>query len=251
MKLTKTQARRQRRAKNLLKFSQNNLQYGITSWDDKNIPHELKKYYYQRHSLFSKFDDGIHIDYQGWYSVTPEKVAIHIANRMKCDVVIDAFCGVGGNSIQFARNSVVIAIDIDETRLECAKQNASIYGLTDKIHFIHGDFMKLNLVDLVKDLEIQPSNRELSIGVFLSPPWGGVDYHKQEFRIQDMVIDGVEIFNKCKELTNNICYFLPRNTRVEDLLDLGDVEVERCFLDDREKSLNFYFGDLKSEESEY
>lgn len=44
---------------------------------------------------------------EGWFSVTPEKIAEHIAFRVEqsfadSQVVIDAFCGVGGNAIQFA-----------------------------------------------------------------------------------------------------------------------------------------------------
>lgn len=39
---------------------------------------------------------------EGWFSVTPEKIAEHIAFRCQCDVIIDAFCGCGGNAIQFA-----------------------------------------------------------------------------------------------------------------------------------------------------
>ena len=34
--------------------------------------------------------------------MTPEKIAEHIADRCRCDVIVDAFCGVGGNTIQFA-----------------------------------------------------------------------------------------------------------------------------------------------------
>lgn len=60
------------------------------------------KYWFQRHRLFSLYDDGIKMDLEGWYSVTPESIAIHIAERCRCDVIIDAFCGVGGNTIQFA-----------------------------------------------------------------------------------------------------------------------------------------------------
>jgi RNA cap guanine-N2 methyltransferase len=30
-------------------------------------------------------------------------VANFTAERLKCDIIIDAFCGVGGNSIQFAK----------------------------------------------------------------------------------------------------------------------------------------------------
>ncbi len=39
---------------------------------------------------------------EGWFSVTPEKIAEHIAERCRCDVIVDSFCGVGGNTIQFA-----------------------------------------------------------------------------------------------------------------------------------------------------
>jgi hypothetical protein len=35
--------------------------------------------------------------------VTPEAIATQIAERCRCDVVLDAFCGVGGNAIAFAR----------------------------------------------------------------------------------------------------------------------------------------------------
>ncbi|XP_045060870.2 trimethylguanosine synthase isoform X1 [Desmodus rotundus] len=67
---------------------------------------KLAKYWAQRYRLFSRFDDGIKLDTEGWFSVTPEKIAEHIANRVsqsfKCDIVVDAFCGVGGNTIQFA-----------------------------------------------------------------------------------------------------------------------------------------------------
>lgn len=57
----------------------------------------------------------VHIDFiylsnkyliwEGWYSVTPERIAQHIADRMvqkEGSVIMDAFAGIGGNSIQFA-----------------------------------------------------------------------------------------------------------------------------------------------------
>ena len=83
----------------------------------------LKKFWYKRFSLFSMFDMGIRLDrgescltsqlqvylikmfffVESWFSVTPEKVAAFTAERCKCDVIVDAFCGVGGNTIQFAK----------------------------------------------------------------------------------------------------------------------------------------------------
>lgn len=53
--------------------------------------------------LGNRFDEGIKLDRESWFSVTPEVVARHIAEKYQYDVVLDAFCGAGGNTIQFAR----------------------------------------------------------------------------------------------------------------------------------------------------
>lgn len=109
------------------------------------ITESLRKYWFQRYSLWSKFDEGIWMDDQGWYSVTPEKIAESIAERCKgYDIVIDAFCGCGGNAIQFAKTCHrVIAIDLDPRKITCAAHNAMIYGVRHKIEFIVGDFFHL------------------------------------------------------------------------------------------------------------
>ena len=75
--------------------------------DDK----ELHKFYKHRYYLFSKFDRGIKIDDESWYSITPETVAKHVANRIVTVFgehktnAMDGFCGVGGNLIQMARKT--------------------------------------------------------------------------------------------------------------------------------------------------
>jgi hypothetical protein len=45
-----------------------------TTGDD--IPFETQKYYAQRHSIFSKYDDGIWMTDDLWFGVTPEPVAM-------------------------------------------------------------------------------------------------------------------------------------------------------------------------------
>lgn len=73
------------------------------SFSDKSkVPSQIKKYYSQRYRLFEKFDEGILLDEESWFSVTPERIADHIAQRTKCRLILDAFCGVGGNAIAFA-----------------------------------------------------------------------------------------------------------------------------------------------------
>ncbi|KAG0288147.1 Trimethylguanosine synthase [Linnemannia gamsii] len=166
------------------------------------LPKTMAKYWAQRYRYFSLYDQGIQMDQEGWYSVTPEKIAAHIAERCASDVIIDAFCGVGGNTIQFALTCHrVIAIDIDPIRLNCARHNARIYGVEDRIEFICGDYMTL-LPRLKADV------------VFLSPPWGGPGYLAQDvFDIKrDIPMDGEHLFNETCKITKNIAYFLPRNS---------------------------------------
>lgn len=85
-------------------------------------PDVPSKYWGQRYRYFSRFDEGVGMDKEGWYSVTPEAIALHIAERVCCDVVIDPFVGCGGNAVQFALVShLVFAIDVDPVKLEHAR----------------------------------------------------------------------------------------------------------------------------------
>mmetsp|Transcript_18006 Transcript_18006/g.20769 ORF Transcript_18006/g.20769 Transcript_18006/m.20769 type:complete len:95 (+) Transcript_18006:691-975(+) len=79
----------------------------------------------KRRYLFSKYDHGIKLDDESWYSVTPESIGEYFAE--KCNQVfkteevniLDAFAGCGGNIIQFGKHcSYVYGCDIDKTKIE-------------------------------------------------------------------------------------------------------------------------------------
>ncbi|XP_063968300.1 trimethylguanosine synthase-like [Lytechinus pictus] len=199
---------------------------------------ELNKYWAQRYRLFSKFDEGIKLDAEGWYSVTPERIAEHQAERCRCDLIVDAFCGAGGNAIQFAFTCErVIAVDIDPAKIELARHNAAVYGVADRIDFIVGDFFKV-ADDLKADV------------VFLSPPWGGPKYLKSDvFDVFTMMdIDTAAMFEKARCISENIGFFAPRNTNVDQLASLagpgGRMEIEQNFLNKKIKTITAYYGEL-------
>jgi trimethylguanosine synthase len=111
------------------------------------IPPAIRKYWKQRTDLFSYFDGSSPtgmlplLDEQSWFSVTPEAIAARISQRCQSKVILDAFCGAGGNAIQFAFTSDhVIAIDIDPIKLLLAKHNAEVYNVHEKITFLLGDW---------------------------------------------------------------------------------------------------------------
>jgi len=204
------------------------------------MPH-ISKYWAQRYQLFSKYDEGIRLDEESWYSVTPEKIAEQVAQKCRCDIVLDAFCGVGGNAIQFALTcGRVIAVDIDRDKIAMARHNARVYGVEHKIDFIIGDFFQV--VPYIK-----------ADVVFLSPPWGGPKYVNQEvFDLKKMgalgSIDGLHVFDIARSITENIAYFVPRNSNREQLKQMAGpterVMVEQNELNFRIKSLTAYYGDL-------
>ncbi|KAI5307333.1 hypothetical protein KEM56_007267 [Ascosphaera pollenicola] len=140
----------------------------------QECPDHLQKYYAQRHTLFSKYDDGVLLTDSAWYGVTPEPIATRIASDIATatppekKILIDAFAGAGGNTIAFAASGRwmrVYAIEKDEATLECAKKNAEVYGISDKIFWFLGDCFEV-LKNQLKDLG------QWSV-VFGSPPWGG------------------------------------------------------------------------------
>jgi hypothetical protein len=221
------------------------------SYKQISISRKMKKFFNRRYQLFNRFDSGILMDLEGWYSVTPEAVARHIAQKCFTKlgskpgmIVLDAFCGSGGNTIQFANYfDQVFSCDIDFIRLQCAQHNSqSVYNVGDKIHFIKQDFFNLHKV-LHESIKFDM--------IFLSPPWGGISYfHAKEADISEFPLDCFKIHSYCKNVLKceNIVFFLPRNVNLEQALYMagpgGYVELEQNFLDHKLVAISAYYGDL-------
>lgn len=98
------------------------------------------------------------------------KTADHIASASSDAkvVLVDCFAGVGGNVIAFAKSNRwerIYAIENDPAVLACAKHNAEIYGVKDKISWYQGDCFQIFQDELKGLLD--------HCVLFASPPWGG------------------------------------------------------------------------------
>lgn len=102
----------------------------------------------------------------------------------------------------------VIAIDIDPLKIELARNNAEVYGVSDRIEFIIGDYYAL------------ASNLKADV-VFLAPPWGGPSYSLQKsFSIDNIMPNyggGKHLYEITRQITENIAYFLPKNIDVKQV----------------------------------
>mmetsp|Transcript_24399 Transcript_24399/g.44127 ORF Transcript_24399/g.44127 Transcript_24399/m.44127 type:complete len:496 (-) Transcript_24399:144-1631(-) len=275
----------------------------VNPFDSKEV---ADKYWAQRRRLFTKFDDGIQLDKESWYSVTPEVIANHIANRMshiltnhskepRNDfVVLDAFCGCGGNAIAFAKQqnvSLVICIDTDRTKLKKAANNALLYQIPpEKLVFVEGDstlvmsrFYKngkrteqWNDTTKVIDNPISTELNGYKMGgcellpehldaVFLSPPWGGMNYgqagkggydlkanvkvdsssEEKEPKSGSTVVDGEELLLMAANAAKNkqVVYFLPRNING---FPLGRAALKAGYQGHIEMEANVVNGKLKT-----
>ncbi|KAJ7746723.1 Tgs1 protein [Mycena maculata] len=241
-----------------------------------HVPEHLKKYFAQRMRFLSLYESGCLLDEEGWYSITPELVADRIAERCRCDTILDAFCGVGGNAIAFAKTCErVIALDISPTRLALARHNAQIYGVADRIEFILTDYISFANAYLAIH---SASPRKIDV-VFLSPPWGGPSYlagdtrpsspTKPESPVEGEAthptytlasiqpIHGADLFHLSRRITPNIAYYLPRNTQLDEIGALlsdpdkkEQVEVEEEWMGSKLKALTCYFGGLADGQGE-
>jgi len=193
------------------------------------------------------------MDPVGWYSVCPESLAEHIAERFYKTLgpnalVLDGMGGVGGNVIQFAKKfHITFCVDLSMERLILAKHNAAVYGVDQKVEFIRADYTNL-----------APHWRTID-AINLSPPWGGPKYARKNFDIDaDMEPSCYQLHELSLRLTPNICYQLPKNSNIDQLKDLARMiqvknplenskkffEYEDAYIHDQLKMVVIYFGNL-------
>jgi len=182
----------------------------------------------------------------------------------------------------------VIALDTNPTRLALARHNAILYGVADRIEFILSDYLSF-----ARSYLSLPSTsiRKIDV-VFLSPPWGGPSYlsgstveaaetaakvatsddviaveaHPEYSLANIQPIHGAKLFELSRRISRNVAFFLPRNTKLEEIcallhdeqsrdVTIGKegrpddpksevVEVEEEWMGSKLKALTCYFGGL-------
>jgi trimethylguanosine synthase len=235
------------------------------------LPPALRKYFHQRHRLFSLYDDGIALTHDAWFGVTPEPVAARVAEDLRAHsprataCVVDLFAGAGGNAIAFALAghwARVVAVERDASTLACAQHNARVYGVPEgRITWVLGDSF-----EYLRRLRLGASRRggddalaeELLVDVertvlFSSPPWGGPGY------LDDAVFDlnRMEPYNlaSLRGAYEGMAHalYLPRTSDVRQLARLaskgGMIDVVHYCTAGASKALVAYYSESDSEGS--
>lgn len=197
---------------------------------------------------------------------TRSKIAEHVAEAAPASkpIIIDAFTGAGGNAIAFALSGKwkrVYGIEKDPAVLQCAKHNAKIYGVADKITWFEGDCMEI-LKNQLKELA------PYSV-LFASPPWGGMSssttasmiYHAdvacsgpgyrtdEIFNLSTMQPYSIEtLYTAFSAFTEDMVLFLPRTSDVRQLAAIvkpgkKSLVMHYC-MDGASKALCIYAGNF-------
>ncbi|KAF4628909.1 hypothetical protein G7Y89_g9242 [Cudoniella acicularis] len=214
----------------------------------KDVPWDIQKYWEQRYSIFSRYDegDGIMMTDDAWFGVTPEPVALKVASDLAASTssekttIIDIFAGAGGNAIAFAlsgRWSKVIAIEKDLSVIACAQHNAALYGVAAKITWINADcFTYLS--------SLPASINSSKTVIFASPPWGGPGYSSDPiFNLSTMQPYSIKDIHDAIKIMDHALY-LPRSSNLNQIARLAPndqkIEVIQYCMEGASKALVAY-----------
>lgn len=204
------------------------------------------------------YDDDIRLTDDAWFGVTPEPVAVKIAedlgtiSKSTKTTIVDMFAGAGGNVIAFAlsdRWERVIAVEKDPATLACAQHNAIVYGVPEgRITWVLGNC--LDYLAAAKDgISAHQLDPELQIDrntatLFASPPWGGVSYSDQDIFDLDLMqpYNLNELSQACRPWEYTL--YLPRTSDLRQIAKLAPdgkkIEVVQYCMEGASKAMVAY-----------
>jgi trimethylguanosine synthase len=99
--------------------------------------------------------------------------------------------------------------------LKCAKHNAEVYGVKNKIMFLQGDCFDI--------LASKFRGREKSVVLFASPPWGGPGYKGDDvFDVERMEPYGLgRLYEGFTKVSPDVAMYLPRSSNLNQVAKYG------------------------------
>ncbi|KAL6494561.1 hypothetical protein OROGR_031361 [Orobanche gracilis] len=208
--------------------------------EEENVTALVKKYWFQRYSLFSKYDAGIKLDEEGWFSARGNRRPAGSPVRW-CRSCCRCVFWSWRKSIQLPKCAIVLLL-------------LTLTQTKSPLHFIMLRSMVYKII-LISLWGLFPACTSLEEGdvVFLAPPWGGPSYKAKEKFTLDLLKpkNGQSLFQVAQTITPNIIMYLPRTIDVLQASELSwlsspplDIEMEENFVRGKLKGITVYFGDM-------
>ncbi|WP_167829586.1 class I SAM-dependent methyltransferase [Methanosarcina flavescens] len=177
-----------------------------------------------------QFEKPLHGDKESLRFATPEPIARYRAQRLRAKTLADISCGIGGQTVFFAQQcGFVYAVEIDPKKIEYAKQNCAMYGLSN-VKFICGDALDPKIIEQIP-----------AVDVIFSDPFRPAEESKRQVSSLEPGIPNV--LAAYGEKTRNFAFEAPPQMPPERIP--FDCEKEYISLDGQLNRLTLYFGGLK------
>ncbi len=177
------------------------------------------------------FERQFFSDEDGLRFATPWPVAAYRAKRLKCSSLADISCGIGGQTVYFAKEcEVVYAIEIDPAKLKLARKNCKLFGLNN-VEFICGDALCQDVIDQIPAVDV----------VFSDPARAAAEDERDIANLTPHIPDVLTAYSG---KTRNFAFEVPPQLTPERIP--FDCELEYLSLNGELNRLNLYFGYLKS-----
>ena len=157
------------------------------------------------------FEKKMKIDSESWEFMIPDKISSYIAKRCRSNafgIVLDAFCGIGLNAIQFHKEDFqVIAMDSRKKAVDYAHYNSSMHRINEGINFIKGDFLEVNLNKIMPD-------------VILINPVLNWSPEKKFSLLKNGCFDYQQVLLKALRTIKNVILCLPKYVEISEIVEL-------------------------------
>ncbi len=164
---------------------------------------------------------------------TPVEVAQYRAERLQCNTLAEIGCGIGGQTIHFARMcEKVYAVEIDRSKLNSAKKNCREHGL-DNVVFVLGDALSRDVIDKIPEIDI----------LFSDPRRPAMESQRKVTSLEPGLSDMMKAYSS---KTTNFVFEAPPKLTPERVQ--FNCEKEYISLDGQLNRLTLYFGDMKQAE---
>ena len=176
------------------------------------------------------FEKPLYSDKDGIRFATPKAVAQYRAKRLKCKTLADISCGIGGQTIFFAKEcEIVYAVEIDPKKIEYARKNCELHDI-DNVEFICGDALSPDVIEHIPKVDV----------IFSDPARPAEEDKRKVMSLEPGIPNVISAYS---DKTNNFVFEAPPQMPPQRIQ--FDCEREYLSLDGQLNRLTLYFGNLK------
>ena len=189
-----------------------------------------------QNKIYDKFGKNYVADDMTFLMGIDVRFTEHFAVRVQNMVVLETCTGGGFSTISLARHAKhVYTVEIDKTRVDEAKKNAQIAGVSKNITFINGDILSEKTQALLPKID----------AAFLDPDWAvtGPNHH-YKFINSNTCPPSDKLLNLIFSKTPNVMLIQPPFINADEFSKLPAHECEYLYLDDKHELFCLYFGYL-------